>query len=180
MCGCGEKTAPSVATARGNVKGEFALFRRGHNRLIPPETRFWKHVSKGAGCWEWTGATYEGGYGNFRIDARKGESIGAHRFSYELHVGPIPDGLFVCHHCDNPPCVNPEHLFLGTHKENMHDMFRKGRNGNVALTREEECEVKGLVAEGWDKQWIADAYGVSIQTLYYLKRRKFPGKVAVA
>jgi hypothetical protein len=144
--------------------------------MRPLPKRFWKKVEKGPDCWEWTGCKYPEGYGQISI----GNKVyrGAHRVSYELNVGPIPEGLEVCHSCDNPSCVNPDHLFVATHKENMHDMFRKGRNGQIALTREQEVEVKDLLGQGWEKQWVADAYGISMSTIGYLKKRKFPGRVA--
>lgn len=92
-----------------------------------PEERFWKRVVKTNTCWIWNGKMAGNGYGQFLINY-KGKY--AHRFSYELHKGEIPKGLCVCHTCDNPPCVNPNHLWLGTRKQNSQDMTRKGRHVN--------------------------------------------------
>lgn len=84
-----------------------------------------KKVIKQEGCWNWKGATVRFGYGVIRF--RK-KHISAHRVSYLLHIGEIPDGLFVLHKCDNPLCTRPDHLFLGTAKDNVHDMINKGRS----------------------------------------------------
>lgn len=91
--------------------------------------RFWAKVKKGSGCWEWQAAVARYGYGKFlwRKSAGVAEFLTAHRAAWRLEHGEIPLGMFVCHHCDNPPCVRPEHLFLGTRTDNTNDMVRKGR-----------------------------------------------------
>jgi hypothetical protein len=91
--------------------------------------RFWDKVgvANAQGCWPWIGAKMYYGYGKIRNHYK---TVGAHRVSYELNVGKIPDGYCVLHKCDNPECVNPDHLFLGTQADNLKDMFKKGRNKN--------------------------------------------------
>ena len=90
--------------------------------------RFWEQTATGDGCWLWQGSRNNKGYGQLSKGGRSGGSVLTHRYSWEIHNGPIPDGLCVCHRCDNPPCVNPEHLFLGTYKDNAVDRRDKGRN----------------------------------------------------
>lgn len=101
----------------------------------PPQVRFGRFVRKDAsGCWEWTGGLFKHfPYGKFnagRLPGGKQRTVYAHRFAYELWVGAIPKGLQVLHRCDNPACVNPAHLFVGTQLDNMRDMIAKGRNNN--------------------------------------------------
>jgi HNH endonuclease len=97
---------------------------------MPPQyttkdiTRFWAKVDKSGDCWLWKASKNHDGYGRLQVNGR---AIAAHRISYEIAHGPIPDGLCVCHHCDTPACVNPSHLFLGTHWDNKQDSVRKGR-----------------------------------------------------
>jgi hypothetical protein len=137
-----------------------------------PETplfvRFWRKVQKTpSGCWEWGGARHLQGYGF--IKRKDGAQLRAHRVSYEIHYGPIPDGFDVCHRCDNPPCVNPEHLFLGTDLDNMQDMIAKGRkvsspgvrNGQAKLTEEDVLSIRAARGR---QEAIAALYDVS-QTL---------------
>lgn len=113
--------------------------------------RFWSKVQKTDGCWLWQGATTGAGYGGFNI---KGDLIGAHRVAYELTFGPIPDGLLVCHTCDVRHCVNPAHLFLGTHTDNMQDCKTKGRtmvgDRNVSRAHPEKLP-RG--AQHWSKRY---------------------------
>lgn len=99
-----------------------------------PGERFDAKVDKSGpgGCWVWTGKRSREGYGRFSLDGRL---VNAHRWSWERAVGPIPNGLLVCHHCDNPPCVNPEHLFVGTIQDNTRDMLAKGRGNTRGLAR---------------------------------------------
>ncbi len=128
-------------------------------------------------CWLWEGASHsKKGYGFFWDNISKEHTL-AHRFSYKLFVGSIPKGMCVCHRCDNPRCVNPRHLFLGTHADNMVDMVSKGRSTRgerapeVKLTVEQVMEIKRTIQGGeWNPRELATRYGVS-RTLFYAIRR---------
>ncbi len=98
---------------------------------VPREERFWKHVHKTDSCWLWTASVNDKGYGQLFVGVGK-SPLRAHRVSWELHRGLIPIGLLVLHHCDNPPCVRPDHLFLGTYKDSTQDMISKGRQRGAA------------------------------------------------
>lgn len=86
--------------------------------------RFWEHVDKSSGCWVWTGAIDQDGYGRVRIGRRNRK---AHRVAYQLANGPFPAHLIIRHTCDNPPCCNPDHLLTGTHQDNMNDRRERGQ-----------------------------------------------------
>lgn len=97
--------------------------------------RFWNKVDKSGGddaCWLWQASRTTDGYGRVGIN---GTILYAHRVSWQIVHGAIPDGIFVCHHCDNPPCINPRHLFLGTNTDNVHDMLAKGRGNKASGAR---------------------------------------------
>lgn len=118
------------------------------------------------GCWVWLGKKDRKGYGGLQV---KGKKVSAHRAAYEAWVGPIHEGLLVRHKCDNPPCINPAHLELGTHKENAEDKFSRGRGlvGDSHPNSKLTSEVVRQIRERHDEpvQLLAEQHGVSVQCI---------------
>lgn len=144
------------------------------------EERFWTKVDKRNpdDCWEWTGGKVRHGYGSVSLKNQFGRpsSRHAHRVSWELTNGEIPNGLYVCHKCDNKACCNPAHLFLGTQSENMKDMYAKGRktqrgerNGNAKLTLEDVTNIRKRLGRDQMSD-IAKDYGVTRQAIWQISR----------
>lgn len=133
---------------------------------VPDEQRFWKYVSKTDKCWIWTGSKTVG-YGRFRSNVEN-RNVLAHRYSWELHNGKIPNGLFVCHHCDNPSCVNPAHLFLGTAKDNSQDACHKGKPANHKITPHNVIEIR---SSRDSIKTLTDMYHLSQSQIYGIKQR---------
>jgi hypothetical protein len=123
-------------------------------------------LNKENGCWEWIAATAGAGYGEMKIPGTR-KQIYAHRLSYLIHYGEIPEGMMACHTCDNPKCVKPSHLFLGSCEDNLQDMkakdrhLRGSRNKKAKLTEEKVRHIHRLYKDGVSQGKIGKAYGVS-------------------
>jgi len=132
------------------------------------EELFWSHVAKTPTCWLWTGTRNYAGYGVMKSAQRQ---YRAHRFAYELLVGPVPKGLLVCHRCDNPPCCNPAHLFVGTPLGNTTDARIKGRMArgqrqhSARLTEAQVVEIRARRAAGELLESLGRSYGVNRTTI---------------
>ncbi len=142
------------------------------------EERFWRFVGKGEEdeCWPWKGARLEAGYGHFVYNK---QPLKAHRVSFEITHGKIPEGLCVLHKCDNPPCVNPKHLYAGTHKQNSFDRDSKNRGakgetqGASKLTTAEVLEIRRLHASGkYNQKDIATMFNCNHSNVNQIVNRK--------
>lgn len=145
--------------------------------IRPLAERFENSVMKdpNSGCWLWTDLITEYGYGRLH---HEGEMRKAHRISYEYHVGPIPSGMLVCHKCDIPACVNPDHLFLGTQNDNVADKIKKGRgraakgedSGRAKLTWPDVREIRTLPMT---QKELSKRFGVSPSVISNIRQNKY-------
>ena len=153
------------------------------------ERRFWAHVSKGLPdeCWEWRGTKRGNGYGFLRFWVLPGNpEIKASRIMWLLVHGSVPVDRLLCHTCDNPACVNPDHLFLGTQQENIQDMVRKGRHSShrgyknpaARLNESQVREIRRLSDEGQSLRSLASQYGVSVGCVSLIRSRRTWKEVA--
>ena len=188
QCGCGRQTAIATKTSRryGHVKGQPLSYLSGHSKrrpALPIATRYWSKVKADAeqgasGCWVWLARTNKDGYGFFSVSP--GVTEYAHRMAWILINGPLQPGLCVLHHCDNPPCCRPSHLFLGTPADNTQDMMQKGRNktrhgeanGFARLTASDALAIRGLCLSksGGTQAEIALRFGVTEDTVNRINR----------
>jgi hypothetical protein len=171
---CGIEGCGRLHMAKGLCSRHYYRQKRGSDpatKSIKEKSfneRFWEKVAKQGeeACWEWIGTKHKKGYGSIR-NADKMEK--AHRVAYEMSKGPIPKGLLVCHKCDNPGCVNPTHLFVGTNDDNMQDMVAKGRASRQRttniLTREQAKAVYD-VRYSVSATALAKEYSVAKPTIY--------------
>ena len=147
------------------IKGNTELYKR-----LMLHTRV-----SAAGCWEWVGSK-RNGYGRMMIGSRTDgtrKSVSTHRLSYELHYGEIPQGMEICHKCDNPCCINPDHLFVGTRQDNTDDRERKGRNNppkgeknaKAKLTEKDVLDIRKKRAARKSFGKLAKEYGVCKKTI---------------
>jgi len=139
------------------------------------DEKFWSSVDTKYDCWTWRYSKDKDGYGK---EKRNYRDIRAHRLSYEMHIGPIPKGMFVCHRCDNPSCVRPSHLFLGSAKDNSQDSVNKHRISHgerrpcSKLKSYQVLQIKEYLNSGCTLKELAKRYHVSTSTISLIKTNK--------
>ena len=181
QCGCGQKTtiAKHTNAERGITKGQPNHYLRGHRAEMRRSfiERFWSNVNVAGPdeCWEWKAAKNSNGYGEFY------DGIGqvlAHRYAYEITNMSILKGLACCHTCDNPSCVNPAHLWVGTQHDNMTDKVQKNRQQRgervpgAKLTTDDVREIRRLCADGTQQKAVAHMYGIGTGAVCRIVKRQ--------
>lgn len=182
---CAVKNCPKKRLALGFCSKHYRAFRlygdpevralQQHHGLTLVE-RYWAYTKKAEGCWEWSGYRDQNGYGRLHLGARP---VLAHRVAWEIFRHPLTPDQHVCHRCDNPPCVRPEHLFLGDHADNMADKMKKKRHrygvsrgeahGCSKLTAEQVREIRGSVGAS---ERVAERYGISGRQVRDIRTRR--------
>lgn len=195
MMSCRSPVCDRPASARGWCAGHYHRLQRGYDvredvpigglggYSLPVEDRFERFVERSTdpdSCWGWSGSLDQSGYAQFSWEG----GHAAHRWSWTYHNDrSIPDGMSICHTCDNPPCTNPRHLFLGTHAENMADMTEKGRRSRkgprgpaaqaAVLTEWDVRDIREMyAATGLSHRVIAAGYGVCAATVSHILSRR--------
>jgi hypothetical protein len=136
-----------------------------------PQERFWQKVNKetDSGCWEWTGGKYTSGYGSFSLN---GKSARSHRVSAEWSGLVVTEDTVICHSCDNPICVNPEHLFIGTQHDNMIDKMNKGRSPQRIIRHLSDEEVRMVRVMTGKQKDIAAHFGVGVGVIADIQHKR--------
>lgn len=167
LCSCGQ-----IKTCRESHLKSGKIVTCGLKSIVHAAENFWPKVNKSDGCWVWTARLNNMGYG------KCSEGL-AHRFSWVLHNGPIPSGLQILHKCDNPPCVRPDHLFLGTQRDNIMDALGKGRivvpkaqsvgedNPSARLSAEDAMHIRSSVEK---TRLLASRFGVTADHIRAIRR----------
>lgn len=157
------------------------MFRHGTTekpiRRLSVYDRFWAKINKTATCWLWVGAADEKGYGTFYFT---GKIVKSHRVSWELHHGAIPEGKCILHTCDTPACINPDHLFVGTKRDNAIDMVAKGRHADLRGSRGPGCKlteaqvlhIRRMLSDGESQVRIAKLFAISNRQISNIHRNK--------